>query len=226
MVKSYFYVFGSEGNTVEGEISGVPGECDGTIFMGFCKPNIRSEVKKNDWIIGISNAKIKPRKILSLIEVKSKPKLYKAEKEYPEAIWSKDNKNGQIYIKSYRDNGDIKYKYIEGCPHSEKHRNNDMLKYPNTDVLIVGSDNSIILGNEGYVIDNDILSIMKRDKNLQTKEIDDKAPFGRDSAGRCQGRPRPAIVELKNKDIDLLKKLVNNCDKQVKIGNELCCGGC
>jgi hypothetical protein len=94
MVKAFFYIFGCKGNTREGEITGVPGECGGTVFVGFCKPDIRSEVQPQDWIIGISNAKLKPRGILSIIEVKDKPKLWKAIIDYPEAIWSEDNERG------------------------------------------------------------------------------------------------------------------------------------
>jgi len=98
MVKAFFYIFGSKGNTWEGKITGVPAECGGTVFMGFCKPDIRSAVQKKDWIIGISNAKLRPRKILSIIEVKDKPKLWKAIIDYPEAIWSEENKKGQLYV--------------------------------------------------------------------------------------------------------------------------------
>jgi len=106
MVKAFFYIFGSKRNTKEGDITGVPAECAGTVFMGPCKPLIRCKAQKNDWIIGISNAKVKPRKLLSIIEVKDKPKLWEAIRDYPEAIWSDANEIGQIYVRAKKvDNG-------------------------------------------------------------------------------------------------------------------------
>ena len=98
MAKAFFYVLGSDGNTSSGRITGVPAECGGTVCMGFCKPAIRSAARRGDWIIAICNSKIKPRWILSMIQVRSRPKLYKARKDFPEAIWSPWNPTGQIWV--------------------------------------------------------------------------------------------------------------------------------
>ena len=183
MVKAFFYIFGSDGNTKEGEITGVPAECGGTVFMGFCKPDIRCEAQKNDWIIGISNAKLSPRKILSIVEVKDKPKLWKAIIDYPEAIWSEHNARGQIYVKAEKISNpyecEYTYKYIDGAPHDEINKYNDLVKYPETDRLIVGSPNSLILGRYGHTVDEKVLSIIKKDKNTKRKRIDIDALLGK-----------------------------------------------
>ena len=98
MAKAFFYALGSNGNTSSGRITGVPAQCGETVFMGFCKPAIRSVAIRGDWIIAISNSKIKPRWILSMIQVRSRPKLYKARKDFPEAIWAPTNPMGQIWV--------------------------------------------------------------------------------------------------------------------------------
>jgi hypothetical protein len=216
MVKAFFYIFGSKGNTGDGEITGVPSECGGTVFMGFCKPDIRREVQKRDWIIGISNAKLKHRKILSIIEVKDKPKLWKARIDYPEAIWSKDNERGQIYVKAKKIGNDYEYEYINGAPHNDKeHRYNDMEKYPDTKTLIVGTSNSLILDKYGYPVDGKILSLIRKDPRLKDENIDINAPLGRNKKGDAQGRPKPAIITLSKSDIEYLKKIVNPTRKQI-----------
>lgn len=221
MAKAFFYIFGSKGNTSDGEITGVPAECRGTVFMGFCKPDIRSKVQKKDWIIGISNAKLTPRKILSIIEVKDKPKLWKAILDYPEAIWSEKNKRGQIYVTAKKIGDDYKYKYIDGAPHNEKNRYNDLERYPDTDTLIVGTSNSLILGKYGYIVDGKILSLIKKDRELKKVEIDVDAPLGRMYNNKIKrwiaaGHPKPAVVELSQSDIKFLKSIVNNARKQIE----------
>lgn len=217
MVKGYFYIFGSGGNTSKGEITGAPGKCGGTVFMGFCKPKTRSKAKEGDWIIGISNAKIKPRRILSMIEVESKPKLHEAIDKYPEAIWSEENPRGQIYVEKKEDENGFHYDYIENAPHDESDRENDMERYPDTNTLIVGSSNSVILGKNGYLIDERILDIIRKDPDYENEEIDRSAPFGRDKNGRCKGRNQVAEVELDKKDLEYLKSTANKTDeKRVK----------
>lgn len=208
MVKAFFYIFGSKGNTKEGEITGVPGECRGTVFMGFCKPDIRRKVQINDWIMGISNAKLKHRKILSIIEVKEKPKLGKAIRDYPEAIWSESNQRGQIYVNGKKIGNSYEYKYINGAPHNEEHRYNDMKKYPETDTLIVGTSNSLILGKYGYPLDRKILRLIRKDPRLKNRSIAVDAPLGRNKNGKAQGRPKPAIITLTEDDVEFFKKIV------------------
>ena len=231
MVKGFFYIFGKDGNTDEGEIIGVPGECKGSVFMGFCKPDIRSNIQKNDWIIGISNAKLKPRKILSIIEVKGKPELWEAIINYPEAIWSKKNPKGQIYVKAKKIGNSYEYEYINGAPHNETHRFNDLEKYPNTDRLIVGTSNSMILGKYGNLVDRNILTILRKDSKLKNKKIDINAPLGRDKRGNAQGRPKPAVVLLSKSGVKYLKEIVSNARNQMKKSKrisfrKLKCRGC
>lgn len=219
-VKAFFYIFGSNGNTKGGEITGVPGECEGTVFMGFCKPKIRSKAQINDWIIGISNAKLKPRRILSIIEVKDKPKLWKAIINYSEAIWSKDNPIGQIYVKAKKTGNDYKYEYIDGAPHDEGNRHNDLEKHPDTDTLIVGTSNSLILGKYGYPIDDKILSLIRKDPRLKQEKIDVNAPLGRMYNRKLKrwvasSYPKSAIVAPSKSDTEHLKEIVTTVRKQI-----------
>ena len=120
MQDGYFYIITRHEST--GEINGVPGECGGIVFMGPCKPRLRAKVKKWDWIIGISSAKIRPRRILSIIEVGEKIKFAEACKKYPQAIWSKENKRGQIYCKPLRQRSDGTWEYepVKGSSHKCK----------------------------------------------------------------------------------------------------------
>jgi hypothetical protein len=220
MVKAFFYIFGSDGNTKEGKITGVPAECDGTVFMGFCKPDIRSVVQEKDWIIGISNAKLSPRKILSLIEVKDKPKLWKAIIDYPEAIWSEDNRRGQIYVNAKKIGNDYEYKYIDGAPHKEKDRKNDLSK-PDTDTLIVGTSNSLILGKYGYPVDEKILSIIRKDTIVKREKVNVNAPLGKMYNRKLKrwvalSYPIPAIATLSKSDIKFSKNIVNTTRKQIE----------
>jgi len=227
MDRAFFYVIGSEGNTTSGRITGVPAECGDTVFMGFCKPRIRSEVTPGDWIVAISNAKIKPRWILSMIQVRSKPKLWKARKDFPEAIWSPTNPTGQIWVESIEKGEKVKYRYIPGAPHDESRKKNDLETYADTDTLIVGTSNSVILREYGIPVNRRILSIMRRDlrlSKLKNAEIDASAPFGkvhRKKKGEnekqlvCVGRPQPAIVELNARDIEYLKKLAKTSREKI-----------
>jgi len=214
MSRAFFYIFGSEGNTEEGKIAWVPADCGGTIFMGFCMPTIRSKAKKWDWIIGISNSRVSPRKILSIIEVNAKPKLWKAIKKYPQAMWGEGNPEGQICVEATRNDAEWEYRYIPGAPHSESNRYNDLEKYPDTDTLLVGTSNSIVLGRDGYLVDERILATLKKDERLKNEEIDVNAPLGRMFNTRT-GRwvplsyPPPAIVDLDKKEIHYLKKIVD-----------------
>jgi len=216
MAKAFFYALGSNGNTSSGRITGIPAQCGETVFMGFCKSAIRSAAIRGDWIIAISNSKIKPRWILSMIQVRSRPKLYKARKNFPEAIWSPTNPTGQIWVEPIGKQDEMDYRYIPGAPHDESRKENDFKKYPNTDRLIVGTANSVILGEQGIPINNRILAIMKKDAKLKSVEIDLIAPFGKvlrkKKGGNekelcCAGRPQPAIVNLNTRDIEYLKQL-------------------
>jgi len=224
MPKAFFYALGSDGNTSSSRITGVPAECVGTVFMGFCKPKIRSAAKRGDWIIAISNAKIKPRWILSMIQIRSKPKLYKATKDFPETIWSPTNPTGQIWVKPIEKGDEIKYRYIPGAPHDKSEKKNDLETYPDTDTLIVGTSNSVILGEHGIPMNSGILAIIGRDSKLKNTEIDPSAPFGkvlRKKKGEkkkqlvCAGRPQPAIVNLNARDIEYLKQLAKTSRKKI-----------
>jgi len=189
--------------------------------MGFCKPDIRSAVQKKDWIIGISNAKLSPRKILSIIEVKDKTELWKSIINYPEAIWSEKNKRGQIYVTAKKVGNDHEYKYIDGAPHNEKNRHNDLEKYPDTDTLIVGTSNSLILGRYGYPVDRKILSLIKKDSRLKKEKIDINAPLGQMYSSKIKrvvasSYPKPAIVDLFQSDIKFLRSIVNSARWQIE----------
>jgi hypothetical protein len=218
MSKAYFYIFGTNGNTVNGEITGVPGQQGNMIFMGFCKPDIRSAVQAKDWIIGISNAKIKPRKILSIIEVKEKPKLWEAIKKYPQSIWSTSNKRGQIFVNAQKEGKTWKYSYIPDAPHDEGDKHNDMEKYQDTKTLIVGTTNSRLLEENGYPINNRVLSILRRADTLKGKKIDSNNPFGTafyKKLGKEVSYGRmTAIVELTESDVSFFKSFVKSPRKQ------------
>ena len=217
MPKGYFYVFGQNGNDKNGVIQGVPQDCSGTVFMGPCKPDIRSKVKPRDWIIGISNALIKPRKILSIIEVDEKLKLYKAIEKYPQAIWRKNNHSGhgQIYYKVKEgitgEPTEDDYELIDGCPHNQgnerdkaKRYHNDLKRHKDTDTLVVGTSNSCILDNYGREIDDAVLGMLRKGYSNPDKEC----PFGRNSDNHCQGHPQLRAIELTRTDISYLKHII------------------
>lgn len=215
MPRGYFYIFGTEGNDSRGHITNIPGECRGTVFMGPCKPEIRSRAQHRDWIVGISNAEVKPRKILSMIEVEDKPPLWKAIDGYPEAIWNEQNPHGQIYFEARKVGRGFDYDYIKGAPHNESHRHNDLEKYPDTATLIVGSPNSILLEEQGYVIDRRILNMIRRDSTVRRRHPTTDCPLGRmlrrrDGKWVCQSYPRFAEVPLDESDIEYFEKIVDS----------------
>lgn len=151
-------------------------------------------------------------------------KLYKARKDFPEAIWSPTNPTGQIWVKPIGKRDEIDYRYIPGAPHDESNKENDLKKHPDTDRLIVGTSNSVILGEQGIIVNSRILAMMWRGLGLKKVEVDPSAPFGKvlrkkkdgkEKEWCCAGHPRPAIVDINARDIEYLKQLAKTSRKKV-----------
>lgn len=124
-------------------------------------------------------------------------------------------------MKTKKIGNDYEYEYIDGAPHGEENRKNDLSK-PDTDTLIVGSSNSLILGKYGYTINERILSMIKKDTKSKRKKIDVNAPLGRMYNSKLKKRvassyPKPAIVDLSQSDIKFLKSIVSSTRGQIKI---------
>ena len=88
------------------------------------------------------------------------------------------------------------------------------------DAFIVGSNNSVVLGNRGIIIPDRIMRILRRKISHATK----KAPFGKDKKGRSIGRGYRRF-ELEKSDVIYLSslaqkqqktKLVDECGNNTK----------
>ena len=122
-----------------------------------------------------------------------------------ESLWVKKKSLGTNILKVLRTRG--------------KNRKNDLERYPETDTLIVGTPNSLILGRGGYPLNSKILSLIKRDQKLIKKEITENAILGL-MYNRALNKyvassyPQHAEVEISQSDIEFFSKIVNGTKGQ------------
>jgi len=202
----------------------------GKIFFGPCKKEMRSEIRDNIdnnpsrpiYIVGLSNANFKPRRIVYYMEIERKTTFRDAYNEYPmlrgTGVHIKPTKTPVEYTFNYygKKYVNLKYKHLgvfQNCkkaPHTNewvKDIAGEQLNYKKLgpDCCFLGSRNSVFFGNKKFKIDEEFCKKLKNgnlyrgDLNKKSVNVDKPIPT-----------PRGNHLVLKRKIAsELLEKLEN-----------------
>ena len=200
----------------------------GRIFFGPCKKEMRSKIKdsinknpsKSFYIVGLSNAKFKPRRIVYFMEIERKITFREAYYDYPKlrgtGVHIKPTDEPNEYTIHHYGKKDVKFKYkhlgiCRNCK-SAPHPNNwvkdiagEKLNYKKLglDCCFVGSKNSVYFGNKNVKISEAFCKDLKNG-NLFKGELDEELV----DVNKPIPNPRGNHIELKRKSASkLLMKL-------------------